>query len=337
MQVVAGDLGGTKTLFCIAECEPGRTHIVRQQRFECADYTSFGDMLRTFLEAEKQSSAVACACFGIAGPIRDTPLGQYVKITNLPWEVNSEVLVREFGLAQVRLINDFVAVGYGIELLGGTDIVTLHAGEPVPRGPRAIIGAGTGLGQAILVWQQDHYEVIATEGSKTDFGPADELQLELARYLMQRHKRASYELVLSGSGLVRIYQFLRDRNHVAESPVVVEAMLQEDPAAVIARAGLEQNDPLSNAALDLFVAIYGQQAGNLALTAGATGGLYVAGGIAPKIISRLASGKFVRAFTDKGNMSDYVRAIPVQVVMNPEIGLLGAVSAASRLSSRRVQ
>lgn len=329
MRVVAGDLGGTKTLFCVVECEAGATRIVRQRRYECADFDSFSAMLRAFLESEPTD--IVAACFAIAGPVRETASGQQVKITNLPWDINSVSLAREFGLAQVRLINDFAAVGYGLDMLRSEDLIVLNRVEPVPHGPRAVLGAGTGLGQALLVWQQDHYEVIPTEGGQGCFAPNDVLQLELARYLMERHAYVPHELILSGSGLVRVYEFLRERDTAPESPAVTEAMLQEDPAAVITRAALDQNDPLADAALDLFVAIYGAQAGNLALSAGATGGLYIAGGIAPKIISRLIDGNFMRAFTHKGKMSTYAQAIRVQVAMNPDVGLLGAVSAAARL------
>ncbi len=330
MRVLAGDIGGTKTLLCIAEREDGTTRIVRQERLECADYKNFTELLRSFLAAECATD-IAAACFGIAGPVREHANGQYVKVTNLPWEVDSSALERDFGLARVRLINDFAAIGYGIETLRAEDLVVLQRGDAVRHGPRAVIGAGTGLGQAILVWRRDYYEVIATEGSKADFGPTDELQLDFTRYLLQRHGRAPYELILSGAGLVRIYEFLRARGAARESPAVTEAMLQDDPAAAITHAALEQYDPLANATLDLFVTVYGAQAGNLALAAGAIGGVYIAGGIAPKILSRLTTGSFMNAFVNRGKMTDYVKTIPVQVIKEPELGLLGAVTVASRL------
>jgi glucokinase len=332
MQVLAGDIGGTKSLLCVAECGRGATRIVRQQRFENADYPGFAYVLRDFLAAAPVVP-VSAACFAIAGPVRERPTGQFVKVTNLPWQVDGAALALEFDLPRVRLVNDFAAIGYAIESLRDDELLALHAGEPEARGPRAVIGAGTGLGQAILFWHQDHYEVIATEGSKADFGPTDAVQLELARYLIERHGRASYEMVLSGAGQVRLYEFLRDRHALApERPALATAMRHNDPAAAITRAALEHNDPLANAALDLFVKIYGAQAGNLALAAGATGGVYVAGGIAPKIVARLTDGTFVRAFVNKGKMTDYVNAIPVSVVMNPEVGLAGAVAVAARLA-----
>jgi glucokinase len=332
MLVLAGDIGGTKSLLCVAQCERAATRVVRQQRFENADYRGFADVLRAFLAAGPPVKAAA-ACFAIAGPVRNTPNGQYVKVTNLPWEVDGASLAREFGLPRLRLVNDFAAIGYAIENLRDDELVVLNDGEPDQRGPRAVIGAGTGLGQAILFWNHDHYEVIATEGSKADFGPTNEIQLELARYLMQQNGRGSYEMVLSGSGLVRLYEFLRDRRALApETPALVDAMRCGDPAAAITQAALSRIDTLASAALDLFVEIYGAQTGNLALAAGATGGVYVAGGIAPKIVTRLADGAFMRAFTNKGKMTDYVRAMPVRVMMNPEVGLTGAVSVATRVA-----
>jgi glucokinase len=306
--------------------------IERQQRLENVGYRDFAGVLRDFLKDEP-GSALGGVCFGIAGPVRDTPHGQYVKVTNLPWEIDSAALARDFGFKRISLVNDFVAIGHAVETLEEKDFVALNRGQPDDNGPRAVIGAGTGLGQAILIRRGDHYDVIATEGSKADFGPTNELQLELSRYLIQRHGRASYELILSGSGLVRLYEFLRERGIAPESETVALAMQESDPAAAVTKAGMEAGDPLASATLDLFVSIYGAQAGNVALTVGATGGLYVAGGIAPKIISRLSDGNFMRAFTNRAKMSDYVSAMPVWVVMNPEMGLLGAIAVAGRLSS----
>jgi glucokinase len=330
MRVLAGDLGGTKTLLCIAEVKDGVRRILRQQRLENAKFRDFAEVLKTFL-GDDPGTGLSGACFGIAGPVRDTPHGQYVKVTNLPWEIDSAALAREFDFKHICLINDFVAIGHAIEMLEEKEFMALNRGQPDVNGPRGVIGAGTGLGQAILIKRASHYDVIATEGSKADFGPTNELQLDLARYLIQRYGRGSYELILSGPGLVRLYEFLRERGEAPESPAVAQAMKQGDPAAVITQAGTEGKDALANATLDLFVAIYGAQAGNLALTVGATGGMYIAGGIAPKLIGRLADGSFMRSFSNRAKMSDYVNAIPVWVVMNPEIGLLGAVAVASRL------
>jgi glucokinase len=329
MHVLAGDIGGTHTRLRLARCEDGGCRTLRDQHFLSQEYAGLPEILREFLKNESQP--IDTACLGVAGPVQQSAHGQSVQVTHLPWRLESAALARTLKIAQVRLINDFQAIGYGIEALNESDLVVLQPGEPVRHGPRAVIGAGTGLGQGLLVWQQDHYEAIATEGGHADFGPTDELQIDLARYLFRTAGQASYELILSGPGLVRLYLFLRARSEAPETPAVAAAMKSGDPAAAITQAALALNDPLANNTLDLFVSIYGAQAGNLALMAGATGGVYIAGGIAPKIISRLADGRFLRAFLNKGNMSSYVRTIPVQVIMNPEAGLAGAVQAARRL------
>ncbi len=328
--VLAADIGGTHTRLCLAHCERGATRIVSERTYASAAYSRFADVLREFLSGAA-GNTIAAACFAVAGPVRETATGQAVKITNLPWEIGAAALAREFGLPKVRLINDFQAIGYGIEALQEPDFAVLEMGNPVPHGPRVVIGAGTGLGQAILVWRGDRYEVIATEGGHADFGPTDELQIELARYLIKECGRASYELILSGPGLARLYAFLRARGSTPESRALAEAIVAGDPAAAITQAALEHNDALANRALDLFVRIYGAQAGNLALSAGATGGVYLAGGIAPKIASRFKNSAFLDAFRDKGNMSAYMADIPVRVVINPKAGLLGAMGTAVRL------
>lgn len=330
MRVLAGDIGGTKTLLQIAERKGVRYSAVREQRFDSASYNSFSSIVEQFLREEKKHS-IKAACFGIAGPIQETPRGQSVKVTNLPWEIHGPELKRRFKIARLRLINDFQAIGYGIEALKKKDLVMLQKGRPAKQGPRVVLGAGTGLGQGILVWDRDHYTPVATEGGHANFAPANEMQVELASYLLKAAGRTSWELVLSGHGLVQLYSFLKTRGVAPESAELAGAMHGDDPAAAITHAAMTKNDVLANQALDLFVDIYGAQAGNLALTAGGTGGVYIAGGIAPKIHSRLIDGRFMRAFLNKGKMKNYVAAIPVQVVINPKVGLAGAVLAAARL------
>lgn len=329
-RVLAGDIGGTSTRLCIADCTTGVCRPQREQHFASANYTGLAQILSEFLQQEPGPSLDA-VCLAIAGPVRSTATGQFAKVTNLPWEIDGGALAQIFSFPRLHLMNDFEAIGYGFPMLGAGDFFVLQKGDPVPRGPRGLIGAGTGLGQAILVWQGDHYAVIATEGGHAEFGPVDELQLELWRYLHRQHGHASYELVLSGPGLVRLYTFLRARGAIAESASVAQAMQAGDAAAAITNAALHQGDPLAQQALDLFVRIYGAQAGNLALTAGATGGIDIAGGIAPKIVSVLGE-NFLSAFRNKGNMKNYVSAIPVRVVMNTGIGLYGAMLVASRLT-----
>lgn len=333
MRVLAGDIGGTKTLLRIAEVECGAQRVVAEQRFESGAFDGLPAVLSALVSTTGRDAlaGVNAACLGIAGPVQRTAAGQFAKATNLPWEVDSAALAREFDIPRVRLINDFQAIGYGIEALGPQDLVTLQQGKPEPHGPRAVIGAGTGLGQGILVWQGDRYEALPTEGGHADFGPNDELQLELWRSLKREFGRVGYERILSGPGLARIYSFLRARVAVPESPEVTRAMLGGDAAAAIAGVALEGGDALAIQALDLFVRVYGAQAGNLALTVLATGGVYVAGGVAPKIIAKLKDGAFLRAFNDKGRMAPLVKAMPVHVIVNPKVGLIGAALAAARM------
>ncbi len=332
MQVLAGDIGGTKVLLQIAEFDKGNYQVKAEQRFASNAYDGLLPIIQEFLRTPPARTSISLdsACFGIAGPISETPTGQLARVTNLPWEVKGAVLARELKLSKLRLMNDFQAIGYGIEALDPQDLAVLQEGEAVPHAPRIVIGAGTGLGQGLLIWQGDHYEAIATEGGHVDFGPTDALQMELLQYLKKKLNHVSYERVLSGSGLVTLYNFLHDREAPTSSDLT-EAMKTGDPAAVISDAALKGKDALAIQALDLFVTIYGAQAGNFALSCLAEGGVYIAGGIAPKIIDKLTDGTFMRAFTSKGRMSSLVQAMPVKVVMNPKVGLMGAALAASRL------
>ena len=334
MHVLAGDVGGTKVLLQFARVEKSGSQVIGERRYECSAFSGLSPIIHEFLKSLHNVPIPDAACFGIAGPIAGSESGQMAKVTNLPWKVGSEVLAREHKIPKVRLINDFQAVGYGIETLTGKDLVTLQEGSAQPRAPRAVIGAGTGLGQGILVWQQDHYEAIATEGGHTDFAPTDGLQVGLWHYLLQQFEHISYERLVSGPGLVLIYSYLREQE-AKIAPVHADPRNAADPAAAISELALSGTDALAVQALDLFICIYGAQAGNLALSAGATGGVYVAGGIAPKIIKKLTDGTFMRSFLNKGRMSALLAAVPVQAVMNPSVGLAGAMVVARRLAQPR--
>lgn len=307
--------------------ERGSYRLIAEQRFESAASNGLLPLLREFLRMTGSTAPPDAACFGIAGPIDKAPDGEVARVTNLPWVVESALIARELGIPRVRLINDFQAVGYGIAALAPPDFAVLQAGEPQSGAPCAVVGAGTGLGQALLVWENDHYESIATEGGHTDFAPTDELQTELLRHLSERYGRVSYERVLSGPGLVNLYSFFTARGQ----PTSGDLLRTEDPPAAITAAALQGNDQAAAATLRIFLKAYGAHAGNVALSYLARGGVYIAGGIAPKILPALRDGSFTRAFADKGRMSSLLVSTPVSVITNERVGLLGAALAASRL------
>lgn len=330
MRVLAGDVGGTKTLLMIADIYPNQFKQVYVQRFVSARYPDFITMLREFLPAAaaKADLIISSVCIGVAGPVRDN----HATITNLPWDISGDQVARELGVKSARLINDFQAVGYGLETLDDQELETLQGGQLERRGPRVVIGAGTGLGEGVLYWQGDHYNILPSEGGHTDFAPANGRQLAFMQYMMQKLDRVSYEHVLSGRGIFNIYSWLRDSGSGTEDPQLAEELRGSivDPAAAISIAAQERGDPLALAAMEMFCEVYGAQTGNLALTCVARGGVYVAGGIAPKIISLLRRGSFMQAFGNKGKMESLMETLPVQVVMNPEVGLRGAAIYASR-------
>lgn len=333
MQVLAGDIGGTTTRLCITETD-GRHHQTRIEcRYASREHPDLAAVIRHFIAdaGSHVRELPGLACFAVAGPVEVTPSGETARVTNLTWTISSQALSGEFGFRRARVINDFQAVGVGIAGLTPGDLSVLQAGRAVPQGPRAVLGAGTGLGQTIMVWQGGHYEPLPTEGGHAGFAPTNALQDELLYLLRQRYGRVSCERLLSGPGLVAIYEFLRARGEITESPSILDTRRGDDPGAAISRAAMETNDALAGAALDLFIDIYGAHAGDLALTAGASGGVYLAGGIAAKILPRLRDGRFLRAFNDKGRMRHLIESMPVSVVTADTVGLIGAALTAARL------
>ena len=331
MAILAGDIGGTKTLLQISAPKDNRFDVLFEKRYVSADYDSLTAMTQEFLREASGTTKypIAAACFGIAGPVS----GRTARTTNLPWTLNADEMEAALGIPRVCLINDFQSVGYGIEALPAQDLVTLQAGTAVAHGTRVIIGAGTGLGQGFLVWQDNHYQVIASEGGHTDFAPTDDLQVDLLKYLRQRYRWVTWERVVSGRGLVDVFEFLAAANQLRPTTALQNALKIEDHAAVISRFGMTGSDPLAMQALNLFVRLYGAQAGNLALTGLATGGVYVAGGVAPKIIDKLTDGTFMQNFLNKEErMQPLLKAMPVKVVVNADVGLLGSAVVAARLA-----
>jgi glucokinase len=325
---IAGDIGGTKTL--LALCETDVRVPVFERRYGSHDDADFPSLLGRFLGDARSALGKPVqaerACFGIAGPV----LGDHVKVTNLPWEIDSRALERVFGISSVRLLNDFAAAAHGIEALQDDDLVTLQSGDPIADAPRVVLGAGTGLGIAYMVSDGRRYRVVSGEGGHAGFAPADEDQVGLWRHVGAGSSRVELEHVLSGRGLARIYEYLRAARRHPESDSVARELAEGDSAAAIARGALERDDPLASAALDLFVAIYGAAAGDLALGVVARGGVFIAGGIAPKILPRVAAGGFIAAFNAKAEFAALMRRMPVRVVTNEKLGLIGAAHCAAR-------
>jgi len=318
MLVLAGDIGGTTTRLAFFRDAGNGLETVAAGHYASSEHGSLAAIVRAFVA--EHGLAPERVCLGIAGPVCE---GR-VLTPNLPWLVDAGELAGLLGLAQVALINDLQANAWGIPLLDEEDFAVLNPGRPDPAGPIAVISAGTGLGESMAVWDGTAHRPLPTEGGHADFAPRNELETELLLYLRAEFGRVSYERVLSGPGLGNIYRFLRGSRNFPENPAVVAEMGQGDAAAAIARAALAGSCPLCGQALDLFVSLYGAEAGNLALRTLATGGVYVGGGIAPKIIDRLKGPAFMLAFTAKGRLSPLLETIPVRVILNDRTALLGA-------------
>jgi len=323
MLVLAGDIGGTSTrLAYFDSAGSGLTPLI-EKRFSSREAGSLEEIVSSFTAAEGLSAERAC--FGIAGPI----LQGRVRTPNLPWSVDAVELARIVGMPAVELINDLEANAFGIDLLGPDDMVVLNRGVPDPTGTIAVVSAGTGLGEALAYWDGSTHHPLRSEGGHADFAPRTELETELLLFLRAEHGRVSTERVVSGPGLRNIYRFLRDSRHMPESRAVADSMQQGDPSAAITRAALAGECLLCEQTLDLFVSLYGAEAGNVALRGFATGGVYLGGGIAPKIIERLKGPGFMLAFTAKGRLSPLLENIPVQVILNDRTALLGAARRAT--------
>ncbi len=318
--ILAGDIGGTKTnLALFEEVEEGALAVKEERTFPSNDYAGLEAVIVEFLNGRELP--VEAAAFGVAGPVVDG----VCRATQLPWIVSSTSLQDVLKVDDVWVINDLEATAYGVPALDENQLVTLHAGQRVHGGNLAVIAAGTGLGEAALVWDGAHYHAMASEGGHVDFAPRNELEIGLLRYLLTLHHRVSYERVISGQGIVNIYNFMKSEG-LAEEPDWLKHEIEksDDAARTISQVALAKSAEICVKVLDLFVSIYGAQAGNLALTVKATGGVFVGGGIAPKIIDKLTDGQFVKAYQDKGRLSPLVEAAPVAVIMEPKTALIGA-------------
>ena len=318
--ILAGDIGGTKTNVALFEEDADKLGApITQQSFPSKQYDSLDAIIKEYIAAHP--AEVKYACFGIAGPV----VGGRVETPNLAWKVDGNVLAQTIGVERVDLINDLEATAFGIEGLKDAQLYTLNAGDQSRTGHRALIAAGTGLGMAGIFWDGGHYRPIASEGGHADFAPRNDMEIDLLRYLTEKFGgHVSYERALSGPGLFNIYSFLRDTKQADEPDWLAEEIASGDKTAAVSKAALANKSELAVKALDLFVTIYGAAAGNLALTFKSVSGLYIGGGIAPKIIEKLKSGGFMSAFQDKGRLSSLVGSIPVHVILDDKTALYGA-------------
>lgn len=325
--ILAGDIGGTKTnvaLFQTNGSEVGP--VIRQRTFRSADYDSLETILKEFVG---DTELITSACFGIAAPV----VQGHAKTPNLNWTVNAQSLAKVLEIDRVGLINDLEATARGIATLNDSQLLTLNAGDPKRGGDRALIAAGTGLGVAGIFYRDGEYEFIPSEGGHVDFAPRTELEIELLRYLIEKFAgHVSYERVLSGPGFLNLYYFLRDRKYAEEPAWLAHEIESGNKAAAVAKAALANKSELAVKALDMFVSIYGAMAGNLALMMMSMGGLYVGGGIAPKILEKLKDGTFMRAFSNKGRFSSLLASVPVYVILDDKTALFGAARGALDVS-----
>lgn len=326
--ILAGDIGGTKTTLAIYSIEAGekpqQMFVVREASFPSTHYSGLEAVIKEFLQSGQEQ--VAASAFGIAGPVLD---GEVIT-TNLPWRVTTVGVAQAVGCDQVRLMNDLEATAYGALFLPPDNIHTLNVGTP-RRGNCAVIAAGTGLGQAFLFWDGKRHRPVATEGGHADFAPRDEQETGLLHFLTKRYARVSYERLLSGPGLVNIFHFLDQALHKPVAPSVRERMRTEDHAAVVGEAGTTGLCATCEEAVDIFLSLYGAQAGNLALTVMGIGGVYVGGGIITKLLPRLTTSSFLRSFLAKGRYAQLMAEIPVYIILDPRTSQLGAAQAAREL------
>ncbi|MGH7167623.1 MAG: glucokinase [Nitrospiraceae bacterium] len=347
--ILAGDIGGTKTHLALFDWKTERVEPAREQIFASTDFGSLEDVLARFLTPpEKDSTSVPgdesssepsdspspdeptrieAACFGVAGPV----IENRSRTTNLPWVVDGAELAKRFQLQTVRLLNDLEATAHGLLVLRPDETEVLNAGKPSSaKSALALIASGTGLGEAILFWDGTRYRPMPSEGGHADFAPTSDVEIDLLRYLRASHMHVSYERVLSGAGLLAVYEFIRDTKK-NEPTWLAERLKVGDPAAIIAELGLGGKAEICVQALDLFASIYGAEAGNLALKALALDGVFLGGGIAPKLLTKLKDGTFMRAFSSKGRYKRLMGTIPVRVILNQQTALLGAASVAAQL------
>jgi glucokinase len=324
--ILAGDVGGTKVHLALYNFANGRLQSVRDQKFPAHDFGSLEDVVKKFCAAgDEKLGDIVAACFGCPGPVRDGRL----KLTNLPWTLDTRDLVKSLGIPHIFLINDLEANGYGIPELAPEAIFTLHNGDPEASGNAGLIAAGTGLGEALLIWEGKAHRPIPSEGGHCDFAARSSREVALLEYLHDTlNGRVSWERVVSGLGIKNIYAFLRDVEKIAEPGWLHDRMMAEDPNVVISQCAEDGSSSLCFETMKMFAGAYGAESGNIALKVLATGGMYLGGGIAPKILKTLRNGTFMQAFLDKGRLSPLLESIPVRVILDDTCALLGAAAYA---------
>jgi len=316
--ILAGDIGGTHTRLAFFDAIDGHFELISESVFSSRGHAGLDEIVVRFVSDEnRQPTSV---CLGVAGPVRN---GR-VEASNLPWIVDAKRLAQELHVDCASLINDLEANAWGIGALSAADVVPLNKIKSTPVGNQAVIAAGTGLGEAGMYWDGKQHHVFASEGGHADFSPRNELEIDLLRYLLGRFGHVSCERIISGPGLVNVFHFLRDTGRGKEAKWLTDEMATSDPAAAISKAAMDGRCGLCEQALDLFVSIYGAEAGNLALKVMATGGVFLGGGIAPKLLPKLSGPLFMNSFLSKGRMQPLLESMPVKVIVNDKAALLGA-------------
>jgi glucokinase len=319
--ILAGDVGGTKVHLALYDFINGKLEYSRDERYQAKDYSGLEEIVKEFLGAY----TVTAACFGVPGPVRDGRL----RLTNLPWTLDSRELAVSLGINHVFLINDLEANGYGVAELSTDQIYTLSEGDTSQIGNRALIAAGTGLGEGMLIWNGHSHTPYPSEGGHADYAPRNEDEIDLLRFLKQKYNgRISQERVVSGQGLTNIYEFLREVRGIDEPVWLAERLAAEDPNVVITELALKAKSEICEKTMDMFISAYGAEAGNLALKLLSVGGVYVGGGIAPRILEKLKDGRFMKAFTDKGRLSQLLINMPVRIILESRAALMGAAAYA---------
>jgi glucokinase len=322
--ILAGDVGGTKIHLALYNFEDGQLKSVRDQKYPAHEFASLDDVVKSFLAGGQQEQIVA-VCFGCPGPVRDGRL----KLTNLPWTLDERDLARSLSIEHIFLINDLEANGYGIPELAPQSIFSLHDGDTTAIGHRGLIAAGTGLGEALLIWDGKTHRPIPSEGGHCDFAARTDREIALLKYLRKTlNGRVSWERVVSGIGIKNVYAYLRNVEKLDEPQWLRDRMAAEDPNAVIGQCAEDGSSPLCLETMQTFAAAYGAEAGNIALKVLAVGGVYLGGGIAPKMLKTLGDGGFMQAFLDKGRLSPLLESVPVRVILDDTCALLGAAAYA---------